>query len=354
MKGLILSGGSGTRLRPITHTSAKQLVPIANKPVLFYAIEAIRDAGITDIGIIVGDTQQEVKEAVGDGKNWGVKITYIEQDAPRGLAHTVMIAKPFLKDDNFVMFLGDNLIKDGITSLVREFEKDKPNAQILLAHVHEPERFGVAELKGKRVVRLVEKPKKPASDLALVGVYMFDKNIHKAVESIKPSWRDELEITDAIQYLIDKDYNVSPHIITGWWKDTGKLEDILEANRIMLDTLDSKNEGNVDSDSTIAGKVVIGKGAEVINSTVRGPVIIGENTKIINSFIGPFTSVYFDVTIRNSEVEHSVILEKSSILDIHNRIEDSLVGKSVEITKSELKPKAHRFMLGDSSKVGIV
>jgi glucose-1-phosphate thymidylyltransferase len=354
LKGLILSGGEGTRLRPITHTSAKQLIPIANKPVLFYAIEAVRDAGITDIGIIVGETKDEVKAAVGNGSQWGVKVTYIEQEAPLGLAHAVKIAEPFLGKTPFVMFLGDNLIKDGITSLVREFEKKKPNAKILLARVHDPQRFGVAQLKNGQVVRLIEKPKEPPSDLALVGVYMFDHHVFEAVNNIKPSWRNELEITDAIQYLIEHKYNVYPHIITGWWKDTGKLEDILEANRIMLDTLESHTDGFVDSDSQIIGKVVVEEGAEVINSKVRGPAIIGERSKIINSFIGPFTSIYYDVTIRNSEIEHSVVLEKSSILDIGTRIEDSLIGQNVEVTKSELKPKAYRLMLGDSSKIGII
>lgn len=353
LKALILSGGSGTRLRPITHTSAKQLVPIANKPVLFYAIEAVKDAGITDLGIIVGDTRDEVMAAVGDGGDWGVRVTYIPQEAPLGLAHTVKIAEPFLKGDSFVMFLGDNLIKDGITALVREFEEKRPNAQILLAHVPEPERFGVAELNGDKVVRLIEKPKEPPSDLALVGVYMFDEHIFEAVNSIKPSWRDELEITDAIQYLIDHGLTVTPHVIEGWWKDTGKLEDILEANRIMLDVLEPRCEGTVDEASQLHGKVVIEKGAEVVDSTIRGPAIIGENSKIIHAYVGPFTSVYFDCVIRNSEIEHSVVLEKSSILDIHSRIEDSLIGQKVEITRSNRKPKAYRLMLGDSSKIDI-
>lgn len=354
MKALILSGGEGTRLRPITHTSAKQLIPIANKPVLFYAIEAVRDAGIKDIGIIVGDTKEEVKVTVGNGSNWDAKVTYIEQEAPLGLAHAVMIAEDFLKKDPFVMFLGDNLIKEGITPLVREFEEKEPNAQILLAHVHDPQRFGVAELKDGKVIRLIEKPKDPPSDLALVGVYMFDHHIFEAVNNIKPSWRNELEITDAIQYLIDHGYEVCPHVINGWWKDTGKLEDILEANCIMLDTLKPRCDGSVDKDSKVSGKVVIEKGAEIINSTVRGPAIIGENSKIINSYVGPFTSIYFDVTIRNSEIEHSVVLEKSLILDIHSRIEDSLIGQNVEVTKSQRKPKAYRLMLGDSSKLDII
>jgi glucose-1-phosphate thymidylyltransferase len=353
MKALILSGGSGTRLRPITHTSAKQLVPIANKPILFYCIEAIKNAGITDIGIIVGQTREEIKTAVGDGSKWKVKITYIEQDKPSGLAHAVKIAGDFIGEDCFVMFLGDNLIKDGITSLVKEFQKSRPNAQILLAHVQHPEQFGVAELKDDKVINLVEKPKEPKSDLALVGVYMFDKNIFTAVNNIKPSWRNELEITDAIQYLIDHKFNVHPHIINGWWKDTGKLEDILEANRIILETMSPKIEGQVDKKSKLEGNVVVEKDAEVTNSVIRGPVIIGKGTKIVNSYIGPFTSVYFGVHIEDSEIEHSIILENSKINGI-KRIEDSLIGQNVEIIKSKTKPVAYRIMVGDSSRVEVL
>jgi len=354
MKALILSGGEGTRLRPITHTSAKQLVPVANKPILFYAIEAVKEAGISDIGIIVGDTEAEVRAAVGDGSSWGVKVTFIRQEAPLGLAHAVKVAQPFLKDEPFVMFLGDNLIKDGIKPFVDGFIRKRPNAQILLARVKDPQRFGVAELKNGQVIRLIEKPKEPPSDLALVGVYMFDQNIFEAVNNIQPSWRNELEITDAIQYLIERGFNVEPHIIDGWWKDTGKLEDILEANRIILDTLEPRADGFVDSESEVIGKVVIEKGAQIINSVIRGPAIVGENSKIINSYIGPFTSVYFDVTIKDSEVEHSIILEKSSILGIRGKIEDSLIGKNVEVSRSPIKPKAYRFMLGDNSRVGVL
>jgi glucose-1-phosphate thymidylyltransferase len=353
MKALILSGGRGTRLRPITHTSAKQLLPVANKPILFYGIEAVREAGIKNVGIVIGETKEEIRNAVGTGKKWGINVTYIEQEIPLGLAHAVKISQDFIGDESFVMYLGDNLIKDGITSLVREFEKTRPNAQILLAHVPHPEQFGVVELKGKKVVRLVEKPKRPKSDLALVGVYMFDKSIFEAVNNIKPSWRNELEITDAIQYLIHHDFTVRPHIITGWWKDTGKLEDILEANRIILDDLKSRIEGKVDEKSKLLGKVRIEKGAEIRNSVIRGPVIIGENSRIVNSYVGPFTSVYFKVTIENSEVEHSIILENSKIRDI-KRIEDSLVGQNVEILKSDAKPSAYRIMVGDSSRVEVV
>ncbi|MDO8733623.1 MAG: glucose-1-phosphate thymidylyltransferase [Elusimicrobiota bacterium] len=352
MKALVLAGGKGTRLRPITHTSAKQLVPVANKPILFYGLEAIADSGIKDVGIIVGDTKNEIMSAVGDGKKFGIKVTYIPQEAPLGLAHAVKIAQSFLKDDEFVMYLGDNLIRDGIKSFVDEFRKKKPNAQILLAKVPNPQQFGVAELKDGKIIRLVEKPKHPKSDLALVGVYMFDKNIFEAVNSIKPSWRGELEITDAIQYLVEKKFNVIPHLINGWWKDTGKLEDLLEANRIILDTLKKENLGKVEN-SKIEGKVVIQKNAEIINSTVRGPAIIGENCKIINSYIGPFTSVYFNTVIENSEIEHSIILENSKVKDVR-RIADSLIGQNVEILKSEQKPQAYRIMVGDSSRVEII
>ncbi|MEW6189272.1 MAG: glucose-1-phosphate thymidylyltransferase [Actinomycetota bacterium] len=353
MKALILAGGEGTRLRPITHTSAKQLIPVANKPVLFYAIEAIKEAGIEDIGIIVGYTKDEIKAAVRDGSDWGVKVTYIEQEAPLGLAHAVKIAQSYLGEKPFVMFLGDNIIKEGITPLVKEFVRKKPNAQILLARVKDPQRFGVAELRDGKVVRLIEKPKEPPSDLALVGVYMFDKHVFEAVNNIKPSWRNEFEITDAIQYLIDHGYNVQPHIINGWWKDTGKLEDLLEANRLLLEDIKSKCKGFVDSTSRLIGKVIIEEGAEVLNSTIRGPAVIGADSKIVNSFIGPFTSIYYQVTIMNSEIEHSIVLEKSVISDIA-RIEDSLIGKNVEVSKSPLKPKAYRLMLGDSSKVGVL
>ena len=353
MKALILSGGRGTRLRPITHTSAKQLLPVANKPILFYGIEAVKEAGIKEVGIVVGETKNEIKNAVGTGEKWGINVTYIEQEAPLGLAHAVKISEDFIGDDYFVMYLGDNLIKDGITSLVKEFEKSKPNAQILLSRVPHPEQFGVVELRGRKVLHLVEKPERPKSDLALVGVYMFDKNIFEAVNNIKPSWRNELEITDAIQYLIDRNFSVRPHIITGWWKDTGKLEDILEANRIILDDLKKQVKGKVDKESELFGRVRIDKGAEVRKSVIRGPVIIGENSRIVNSYIGPFTSVYFKVTIENSEVEHSIILENSKIRDI-KRIEDSLVGQNVEILKSKAKPSAYRIMVGDSSRVEVV
>ncbi len=354
MKALVLSGGKATRLRPITHTSAKQLVPVANKPILFYAIEAIRDAGIDDIGIIVGHTAEEIKAAVGDGSKFGVKITYIPQSAPLGLAHAVKIAEPFIRDDRFVMFLGDNLIREGISEVVSKFEADTANAHIMLAQVRNPSEFGVAELDGDRVARLVEKPKEPVSDLALVGVYLFDKTIFEAVNSIKPSARGELEITDAIQYLIEKGYNVCWHKITGWWKDTGKLEDMLEANRLVLEAIESRIDGEVDESSNILGRVVVERGAVIKGSTVRGPAIIGKDCIIEDSYIGPFTAIYNRVKVIASEVEHSIILEDSCIQDIGARVEDSLIGKNVVVSKDNGQPRAYRLMLGDNSNVSVI
>ncbi|MBI4363803.1 MAG: glucose-1-phosphate thymidylyltransferase [Candidatus Latescibacteria bacterium] len=354
MKALILSGGKGTRLRPITHTGAKQLIPVGNKPILYYGVEAIRDAGITDVGIVVGETEAEIREALGDGSAFGIRTTYIRQDAPLGLAHAVKVSQDFLKQDPFVMYLGDNLILDGITPLVREFERDHPNSQILLAHVANPQEFGVAELDGSRVIRLTEKPKHPRSDLALVGVYMFDPRIFEAVNAIKPSFRNELEITDAIQWLIDHGMEVRCHVITGWWKDTGKLQDMLEANRMVLSRLKRSIRGALGPGTRTEGEVAIGEGTTVENSILRGPLILGERCTIRNSYIGPFTSVYDDVTIQNSEIEHSIVLERCVIQDIPVRIEASLIGKEVRIQRSQLKPTAYRFMVGDSSLVDVL
>ena len=353
MKGLILSGGRGTRLRPLTYTSAKQLVPVANKPVLFYGIEALAAAGIRDIGIVVGDTQAEIRAAVGDGSPWGVSITYIEQDEPRGLAHAVLISEPFIGAEPFVMYLGDNLLNKGITSFVDEFVREKPAAQILLARVPDPQMFGVAELLEGRVIRLVEKPQTPRSDLALVGVYMFSPAVFDAVKAIRPSFRNELEITDAIQHLIDRGLEVRPHIVDGWWKDTGKLEDMLEANRLILDHIERRVDGSVDAGSRVEGKVIVEAGAVVEQSVVRGPVIIGARAKILHAYVGPFTSIMNDAEVRDSELEHSIVLEGSSISNLAARIEDSLIGKNVRIYRLPVKPSAYRFMLGDNSEVGI-
>ncbi|MBI1875738.1 MAG: glucose-1-phosphate thymidylyltransferase [Acidobacteria bacterium] len=353
MKGLILSGGKGTRLRPITYTSAKQLVPVANKPVLFYGIEAMAAAGIHDIGIVVGDTQAEIRAAVGDGSAWGVRVRYIEQDAPRGLAHAVLISRDYIGDEPFVMYLGDNLLNKGIKPFVDEFLRERPAAQILLAKVPDPQMFGVAELSNGHVIRLVEKPREPKSDLALVGVYLFGPEVFESVARITPSFRNELEITDAIQDLIDRGLTVRPHIVDGWWKDTGKLEDMLEANRLILETLDRRVEGQVDGASRIEGKVIVEPGAIVERSVVRGPAIIGARARIVHSYVGPYTAIMNDVEIRDSEIEHSIVLEGSVIHDLANRIEDSLIGKNVKIYRLPVKPTAYRFMLGDNSEVGI-
>jgi glucose-1-phosphate thymidylyltransferase len=353
MKGLILSGGKGTRLRPLTFTQAKQLVPVANKPVLFYGIEALRDAGIKEIGIIVGDTKDEIREACGDGGRWGVRVTYIEQEAPLGLAHAVLIAEPFLGRENFVMYLGDNILKSGIASLVEEFRTRKPNSLILLTRVPNPELFGVAELRDNKVVKLVEKPRSPKSDLALVGVYMFDARVFEAVKAIKPSGRGELEITDAIQYLVDHGYEVQPHLVSGWWKDTGKIEDILEANRLILEGIETRIEGTVDATSRTSGQVILEAGASVRNSIIRGPAIIGTETKVEDSYIGPFTSVQRGCRIIQTEIEHSIVLEGSEIREVGSRIDESLIGRGVKIYKSPLKPSAYRFLVGDKSEIGI-
>ena len=354
MKGLILSGGKGTRLRPLTYTGAKQLVPVANKPVLFYAIEDLVESDVTDIGIVVGETADQIKEAVGDGSRFGAKVTYIQQDAPLGIAHAVKIAEPFLGKERFILFLGDNFIRDGIVPLVNEFRQGDMNSLIVLTKVKNPQDFGIAECEDGRVVRLVEKPKEPKSDLAVIGIYMFDHNVFTAVNNIKPSARGELEITETIQYLIDNNYKVTPHILTGWWIDTGKMEDILEANRLVLEVLEERIEGRVDGDSAIYGKVVLEKGAEVVDSVIRGPAIIGARTRIVNSYVGPFSSIDHDCQIVNAEIEHSVVLDNSRIEDLEHRIEDSLIGRNVEITKSPMKPRAYKLVLGDHSKVGML
>jgi glucose-1-phosphate thymidylyltransferase len=353
LKGLVLSGGAGTRLRPITHTSAKQLVPVANKPVLFYGLEALRDAGIQDIGIIVGDTHAEIEAAVGDGSQFGVHVTYIRQSAPLGLAHAVLTAEEFLGDAHFVMYLGDNLLRDGIQGLVEDFRTNDAAAMILLQQVPNPQSYGVAELEDGRVVRLVEKPSAPKSDLALVGVYMFGPSILAAAKAISPSPRGELEITDAIQHLIDIGERVEPSVVTGWWKDTGMLDDMLEANRLILDVIAPRIDGEVEN-STIEGRVVIEAGARVINSAVRGPAIIGAGAVIENAYVGPYSAISTGVIIRNSEVEHSIFLEHSQLDGIDARVESSLVGRNVVIRRSDAKPRAYRFMVGDSSTIGLI
>jgi glucose-1-phosphate thymidylyltransferase len=353
LKGLVLSGGAGTRLRPITHTSAKQLVPVANKPVLFYGLESLRDAGVREVGIVVGDTHAEIEAAVGDGSQFGLRVTYIRQDAPLGLAHAVLTAEDFLGDSPFVMYLGDNLLRDGIHDLVAEFRAGDADAMILLQRVPNPQSYGVAELADGRVVRLVEKPAEPKSDLALVGVYMFTPAILAAAKAINPSARGELEITDAIQYLIDQGLRVDPSEVTGWWKDTGKLEDMLEANRLILDVLEPRIDGTLEG-STIEGRVVVEAGARLINSAVRGPAIIGAGALVEDAYVGPYSAISTGVVIRRAEVEHSIFLEDSRVEDIDARIESSLVGRGVVIARSEAKPRAYRFMVGDSSSIGLL
>jgi glucose-1-phosphate thymidylyltransferase len=354
LKGLILSGGAGTRLRPITHTSAKQLVPVANKPVLFYGIEALVEAGIREIGVIIApETGGEIREAAGDGSQFGASITYIEQEAPLGLAHALLTAEDYLGKSSFVMYLGDNLLRDGIVELVEVFKRDEPDALILLTQVDDPSSYGVAELNGDRVVRLVEKPKDPPSDLALVGVYMFSPSIFEAAHSIKPSARGELEITDAIDTLIESSGRVVPHIVRGWWKDTGRLEDMLEANRLVLEDIETRIDGELDDESRVEGRVVIEAGAKLERTVVRGPAVIGSGTRITDSYIGPYTAIDRDVVITGSEVEHSIVLAGSSILDLHARMEASLLGRNVTLARSEGMPKTLKFLVGDNAEISI-
>ncbi len=355
MKGLILSGGKGTRLYPLTYTRAKQLIPVANEPVLFRVIRAIRDAGITDIGVVVGDTEAEIREAVGNGSRWGVNITYIRQSAPAGLAHAVKESLPFLGQERFVMFLGDNVIQGGISPLIRQFASSAWNSQIVLKRVPNPQQFGVAELHADgSIKRLVEKPKNPPSDLALVGIYMFDHTIAQAVHAIQPSARGELEITDAIQWLTENGYVVHPYIHEGWWIDTGKPMDMLAANDHVLEEVEPRCEGEIDANSQVDARVTVEKGARIINSVVRGPSIIGENARIENAYVGPFTSIAAQVVIENSEVEHTIVLENSKVINVGARIQDSLIGRNALVTQSDRKPKSINLNLGDHSQIDLV
>jgi glucose-1-phosphate thymidylyltransferase len=354
MKGLILSGGKGTRLRPITHTSAKQLVPVANKPVLFYGIEAMAEAGIEDVGIIIApETGAEIRAAAGDGSRFGVRITYVEQDEPRGLAHAALTAETFLAGQPFVMYLGDNLLQGGITELVDAFRSSAPDALILLTPVSDPQNYGVAELDGERVVRLVEKPPQPATDLALVGVYMFTAAIHDASRAIEPSARGELEITDAIQHLVDGGARVEPHIVRGWWKDTGRLDDMLEANRLVLDRIEPRVEGEL-VESQCDGRVIVELGARLERTTVRGPAVIGARAQLSDCYVGPYTAIGEDCVICEAEVEHSILLAGSSVRRLEGRMESSLLGRNVTISRGVRQPRAYRFMVGDNSEIGIL
>jgi glucose-1-phosphate thymidylyltransferase len=355
MKGLILSGGKGTRLLPLTYRRAKQLIPIANEPVLCRVIRTIRDAGITDIGIVVGDTEPEIRETVNGGERWGVNITYIRQSAPAGLAHAVKESLDFIGDDRFVMFLGDNVIQGGISQLIRQFAESDWNSQIVLKHVPNPQQFGVAVLDGDgHIQRLIEKPKDPPSDLALVGIYMFDHHVRDAVHAITPSPRNELEITDAIQWLVNRGLRVHPYVHEGWWIDTGKMGDMLTANAYVLEELEPSMLGSVDEASTVGRRVTVQPGAQIINSQVRGPSIIGENTRIVNSYIGPYTSIYHDVVVENSEIEHSIVLENSTIQNVGTRIQDSLIGRNAQVAQTVRKPKSIFLNLGDYSHIDLV
>ena len=352
MKGLVLSGGKGTRLRPFTYTGAKQLVPIANKPVLFYVLEHLVQAGVTDIGVVVGDTQDQIRAAVGDGSKFGARVTYIPQDQPLGLAHAVRIARGFLQDDPFVMFLGDNLIRDGIVPFVQEFRQGGMNSLIILKEVPNPQDFGIGEMRDGRVVRLVEKPKEPPTNLAVIGIYLFDKHVHDAVAAVKPSFRGELEITDAIQYLIDNHYRVEARSLQGHWTDTGKMDDMLSANRWVLELLPHYIEGTVDERSDVRGNVRLEAGAALVNTVVHGPVIIGANTRIENSVIGPFTSIDSECVIRNSVIEQSIIMERCRIDTGGKRIEQSMIGRDAEVS-CEAGATAYRLVLGDHSRIAI-
>jgi len=360
LKGLILSGGRGTRLRPITHTSAKQLVPVANKPVLFYGLEAMSEAGIEEVGIIVApETGAEIRDAVGDGSRFGVRVHYVEQEEPLGLAHAVLTAEPFLGDDPFVMYLGDNILQGGIRDLVDAFRTHEPDALILLTPVPDPQNYGVAMLEPGardgspgRVVALVEKPSEPKSDLALVGVYMFTSSVHEAARAIEPSARGELEITDAIQALVDGGRRVEPHIVRGWWKDTGRLADMLEANRLILDNIERRIEGEL-VESQTDGRVVVEAGARVERSTVRGPTIIGAGARILDAYVGPYTAIGDGCVVEHSEIEHSILLEGCSVRSLDRRMESSLLGRNVRVFREQRQPRTYRFMVGDNSEITI-
>ncbi len=353
MKALITAGGKGTRLRPLTHTQNKHLLPIANKPILHYALEKVAEVGITEVGIITHQEGSEVKAALGDGEAWGLKITYIPQQEPAGLAHAVKISQDFIGKDSFIFYLGDNMVVGGLGKFIKAFEKEKSNCHLTLALVKDPERFGVPEIKGKRILSIEEKPSVPKSEFAVAGIYIYDTTIFEAVNNIEPSARGELEISDAHQYLIEHGFQISYSEITGWWKDTGKPEDILEANRLILEHTANRIEGLVDHRSLVTGNVVLEKGAKVINSVVRGPAVIGRHTIIENSFVGPFTSIGDECTIQNSEVEFSIVLNKCEILDVGLRIEGSLLGTSSRVIKADGRPRTHRFMIGDQSLIEV-
>jgi glucose-1-phosphate thymidylyltransferase len=351
MKALVLAGGSGTRMRPMTHTTAKQLLPVANKPVIFYALESIAAAGLADVGIVVGETGSQIRSAVGDGSAFGLDITYIQQTKPLGLAHAILTAKDWLGDDDFLMYLGDIFLGEGVTSFVKEFKEERPDAQIPLTRVPNPECFGVAELDGRgRLVRIVEKPKLPKSDLVFTGVCLFTPVVHDAVRSIRPSRRGELEITDALQWLIDAGYHLGVDVVTGYWKDTGSVSDILDVNRLVLEGLWPRLDGDVDKVSEIVGRVEIAAGAKVRNSKIVGPAIIGSGAEISQSYVGPFTAIGEDCRIGASEIEFSIVLPGTSI-DGVRRVERSFIGRNAEVGGPPSVPDLYQFILGDHSRM---
>ncbi|MGI8423275.1 MAG: glucose-1-phosphate thymidylyltransferase [Chloroflexota bacterium] len=357
MKGIIVSGGKGTRLRPLTYTGAKQLVPVANKPVMFYALEDLVEAGITEIGIVVpadfAMARDQIKAAIGDGAKFGARVTYIEQDAPRGIAHAVSICRDFVGDDKFVVFLGDNFIREGITEQVAAFRDGSMNAVLMLHRVPNPQELGVAVVSDGKIVELQEKPAQPKSNLGIVGIYMLDRHFFEEADKLKPSKRGELEITDALSGLLERGLDVRPQMVEGYWIDTGKHIDMLDANRLVLDALEGRIDGEVDADSRVDGRVVLEVGAKVMRSVIRGPAIIGKGAVVTDAYIGPYTAVGDGCVITSSELEHSIVLENSTIEDIHTRIEDSLIGRNVRLTKSATKPRAHKLLLGDNSNVGL-
>ena len=351
MKGLILSGGKGSRLRPFTYTNAKQLVPIANKPVLFYAIEQLVECGIRDIAIVVGETADQIREAVGDGSAFGASVDYIEQDAPLGIAHAVKIARDYMGETPFVLYLGDNFLLGGVKTFVDRFRENGANCHILVHPVSNPEAFGIAEFVDGRVARIVEKPASPPSNLAVIGIYMFDDHVFEAVERISPSGRGELDITDTIQYLIDKGLNVQAEVLDRYWIDTGKMDDILEANRMVLQSLTANNEGQVDERTRVYDPVILRKGARVVNSVLRGPLVIGEDTEVVDSFVGPFTSIDHNCRLKGVRVGGSIILEHTTIEETHWPIEHSLIGRYVTLRGGHAVGGSYSLTLGDHSQI---
>ncbi|MFQ6675892.1 MAG: glucose-1-phosphate thymidylyltransferase [Fidelibacterota bacterium] len=351
MKALVTAGGHGTRLRPITHTKNKHLIPIANKPMLQYALEYVGDAGITEVGVVVNRGDREIEEAFGDGDRLGLRMTYIEQEAPLGLAHVVKISESFVGDEKFVFYLGDNILVGGIRGFIEEFEKNGSSCHLVLSQVPDPQRFGVPEIVDGRIVSIEEKPSRPKSNYAVTGIYLYDSSIFEAVNRITPSDRGELEISDAHQYLLEHGHRVTYSEITGWWKDTGKVSDLLEANRLVLDNMAGRVEGEVDSASTLRGRVHVGKGSRVLDSSIRGPVMIGDDVQVEKAYIGPYTSIADRCRIIGSEIEYSIVMDNSRLEHVGVRIEASLLGHDVHITRSDARPKTHRFMVGDQSRI---